>query len=282
MKHLVLLLTAVLLTGCRKPDQGQPAGDRIISLAPNLTEIIYAIGAGNTLVGRTSACDFPPEVKSVPVVGGFGTPSLEMLVSLKPTLIVEVDLEDKSIGPKIDDLHLKRQHIPCKTLDDIPSAILALGRSVHHETEARELAGRLAKGIADLRGKPPAGPAPTVFAEIWGDPLMTAGTNSFVSELITLAGGRNIGDEIRNEYAPVSSEWVVSRNPDIILCLETPAGGSARQLVLQRPGWQKVSAVASGRVYDKLKTDILTRPGPRVLDGIEELNSRITGKRAPE
>jgi iron complex transport system substrate-binding protein len=111
---------------------------------------------------------------------------------------------------------------------------------------------------------------------------MTAGKMSFVSELVRLAGGRNIGDEMEKDYAQVSSEWVVSRKPDIVLCFGTPAKGEGRKAVLSRAGWAEIPAVRNGRVYDKLSTDVLTRPGPRVLDGIEELRACISNERKAE
>jgi len=104
---------------------------------------------------------------------------------------------------------------------------------------------------------------------------MTAGGRSFVSELIRLAGGQNIGDEFEKDYFRISSEWVVSRSPDIILCVGMAGKSSSRHLVMERSGWNSIKAVRTGRVYDGLHGDLLTRPGPRVLDGIKELQACI-------
>jgi iron complex transport system substrate-binding protein len=253
-----------------------------VSLAPNLTEIICAIGAADLLVGRTTACDYPPNVVSnIPAIGGFGAPSLELLVSLKPSRVLYVDLEDKSLTRKMDSVGLTYTQVQCRTLDDVPGAVLAVGRYVHRETAASELAAKLTAGIAAFRSRPAAN-APLVFIEIWNDPLMTAGKKSFVAELVRLAGGRNIGDDIEKDYVEISSEWVLARKPDIVLCLGTPSRGEGRRVVLGRAGWGNVPAVLNRRVYDKLSTDVMTRPGPRVLDGIEELRACISNERKAE
>jgi iron complex transport system substrate-binding protein len=260
-------------------EPSQAAAERIVSLAPNLTEIICAVGGADSLVGRTTACDYPPSIVSnVPAVGGFGAPSLELLVSFRPSLVLYVDLEDKNLTHKMDSVGLTYTQIQCRALADIPGAVMAVGRCVHREAAASELAARLTAGIAAFRSNP-ATNAPLVFIEIWNDPLMTAGRTSFVAELVRLAGGRNIGDDIEKDYAEVSSEWVLARKPDVVLCLGTPAKGAARQVVLGRAGWGNVPAVRNGRVYDRLSTDVMTRPGPRVLDGIEELRACIANER---
>jgi iron complex transport system substrate-binding protein len=283
-KTATLLLIAVF---CMLPpganagpaDTNQVPVERIVSLAPNLTEIICALGGADSLVGRTTACDYPPSVVSnIPAVGGFGAPSLELLVSLKPTLVLYVDLEDKSLTRKMDSVGLTYTQVKCRTLGDIPGAVLTVGRYVHRETAASELAARLTTGIAALRSRPVTN-APLVFIEIWNDPLMTAGKTSFVAELVRIAGGRNIGDDIEKDYAEVSSEWVLARKPDVVLCLGTPSKGAARQVVLGRAGWANVPAVRNGRVYDRLSTDVMTRPGPRVLDWIEELRACMANER---
>jgi len=104
---------------------------------------------------------------------------------------------------------------------------------------------------------------------------MIAGRDSFVSDLVGLAGGRNLGDELPREYATVSSEWVIEHNPDIILCMYHGANAPVRQTVMLRNGWQSIHAVKSGRVYDAFDLDTILRPGPRVLDGIEQLRQVV-------
>jgi len=253
----------------------------VVSLAPNLTEIICALGAGEMLAGRTSACDYPPDiVTNVPIVGGFGKPSLEILLSIDPDLLLEVALEDEGAARKIDELGIVRRRVPCNTVDDIPRAILEIGRLLGRKSKARELADGLIAELKDLsRMASHSSRRPSVFVEIWHDPLMTAGKGSFVSELVSLAGGRNIGDEVMKEYFKVSSEWVLSRDPEIIVYLGPRGKKTARELTMSRAGWKSIRAVRDGRVCDRLNPDVVTRPGPRVLEGIKQLRSCIVSYR---
>lgn len=270
---------AALVSGCGPAPAPRPdAPVRVVSLAPNLTEIVCAVGAADTLVGRTDFCTYPPNVVSnVPVIGGFGQPSLELLVAARPTHVIEVDLEDETIGRRIGELGIAHRRIPCRSLDDIPRAIHEVGRIVRHSGEADAMAAQMAARIGQLRSTPASTNAPRVFVEIWSDPLMTAGRDSFVADLIRLAGGRNVGDAAEQDYYEVSNEWVITQNPDVIVCLVMAGTVPARELAMKRPGWDVIRAVRAGRVYDRLPHDILTRPGPRVLDGIEQLRMAIQG-----
>jgi len=248
-----------------------------------MTEIVCAIGAGDMLVGRTTSCNYPVEItRRVPAVGDFGAPSLESVLAAKPTLILEVDFQNPVISRKFDEFRLKRLVMPCKTLDDIAIAIRSVGIVLHREPEAERLADFLTDEIREFRKAAPKKNRPKVFVEISNNPLITAGRKSFISELVNLAGGENLGDRIARPYFEVSSEWVVSHNPDIILCLEKSSPGSSRKLAMTRPGWQIIAAVKGNRVYDNLNIDVISRPGPRVLSGIEELRQCIAGKKKTE
>lgn len=286
--NALLLIGLILLTSCqpaRAPSSDQSA-PRVISLAPSLTEIIYAIGAGTQLVGRTSACDYPPDqVKAIPIVGGFGAPTLDALLRLQPTLVLEVDLEDKALRDMFAQIGLRHQQIACAKLDDIPRAIRQVGDLTHTPTKAQALAETIQRGLAELRRtrteRQLAGQtAPTVFVRIWNDPLTTVGQGSFVADLIDLAGGCNIGNSITaRDYFTVAPEWVLKQNPDIIICLDMAqverenhesAWGLSKQM-----GWAASQAVKNQRVYGGLDNNAILRPGPRVLEGIAALRQCI-------
>ncbi|MBI3987765.1 MAG: cobalamin-binding protein [Lentisphaerae bacterium] len=278
-----LLLLA--LTACSQkpapPAEKIAGAERVVSLAPSLTEIVCAIGAADLLAGRTSACDYPPEiVGKTPVVGGFGKPSMDILLTLNPTLVLDVDLEDENVGRLLDQAGVERHRIRCSTLADIPPAIIEVGRLLHRDEPAKALADTISARLAELRktaegGLDPRHSVPAVFVEIWGDPVTTAGKGSFLSDLVALAGGRNIGDEVNKDYFTVSPEWIVARDPDIILCLYMSRGGSVRDAVSARTGWSAIKAVKERRVYDDLDNALILRPGPRVVEGIEALARRI-------
>ena len=249
------------------------AAERVVSLAPNLTEIICAIGAADQLVGRTSVCDYPPEpLKQVPVIGDFGVPSLEKLLVARPTLVVDVALEDEAIGRQIAKLGLRRERIPCRTLDDIPVAIRRLGVLLQREAAAGALAGRIADGVAVARKAAAAQKQPLlVFAEIWSDPPMTCGKNTFLAELIVLAGGKNLGDVSGRDYYAISTEWIVAQRPDIVLCFYMADAQQLPARIAARPGWSVLPAVKNKRIYGGFDNKLLLRPGPRALDALRVL-----------
>lgn len=275
----------LLVGGCRPPSPAPPRPDeptvRVVSLAPSLTEMACAVGGVRMLVGRTSACNYPPGVADIPIVGSFGDPSIERLIEVRPTLILQADLADSSIGRKLDELGLRRLHVPCRRLADVPPALRRLGIELGLQPEGERLAGEMEQRVAQLRASmPPEGTAPRVFVEIWNDPVMTVGRTSFVSELVRLAGGHNIGDESETEYYQASPEWVIARNPQVILCLYENPTGSFKEAVARRAGWDRTDAARTGRIYGGLNNDTLLRPGPRVLEGIEDLK-RCLGEGAP-
>jgi len=284
--HLVVVLLPAFVSGCSdasRPTDAEPATHRVISLAPNITEIVCAIGAEDLLVGRTTACDYPPEtVESIPVIGDFGAPSLEMIMSAAPTLILETDLADESIGKRMSQLSLPRKRIACRTLFDIPTAIEEIGGMLDRKEKADALAADLRSAIDRMRKRAKsATDRPSVYVEVWHDPMTTAGRHTFLSELIALAGGENIANDVEEDYFEVSPEWVIARNPDVVLCLYMSRGSEARSTVINRAGWQHLKAIRTERVFDGFDNNLLLRPGPRFPLGVEAIHSRLTGGTHP-
>lgn len=277
-QYVFLLLAFLLLSSCSKEDAVSfDSGIRVVSLAPNLTEIVFAIGADDRLVGRTSACNYPESVQTIKTVGGFGAPSIEMLMAIKPDFILEVDLEDEAVGQKLDSVGLRRVRIECAVLDDIPSAIRQVGELLGAQERAETLANEIA---SEVRLYKEAAifvvNRPKVYVEIWSDPIFTAGKNSFVSQVIWLAGGTNIADSIEKPYFSASEEWVIAQNPDIIFCAYTHDETSGGNSVAKRKGWGSVNAVKNDCIYSDINTDIYLRPGPRVLEGLRAFKKKMS------
>ncbi|MBV5303690.1 MAG: cobalamin-binding protein [Chlorobium sp.] len=283
-----LLLSFLLLiaSGCT-PQQvdksgNAPAKPRIVSLAPSLTEMIFAIGAGDQLVGRTTACDWPAAAAKVPVVGAFGRPSLEMLASIHPDLVVDVDLADEEMGKKISALGIHRESITCTSPDDIPAALKKLGELTGHIRKADSLALTISKGLASFKTKAESlNNKKSVYLEIWDDPFWTGGKGSYTSALIAYAGGKNIGDVVEKEYFEISQEWVIKQNPEVIACMYMARSSSVAEKVMNRPGWSSIAAVKNHDVYDKFDNSLFLRPGPRVLEGITLLGKVISHEELP-
>jgi iron complex transport system substrate-binding protein len=245
-----------------------------VSLAPSVTEIIYALGAGECLVGRSSACKNPAVVTNIVVAGDFGVPALEVIAQLQPTLVLTVDLAEKNSGAALERLGLRHVNLTCRTLDEIPPAIRTIGQLLHHRPAAERLAADFAGRLHELRRQPPPVRRPRVFLELWGDPLMTAGRRAFLSELIELAGGENIAGDVARDFFQISPEVVLARDPEVVVQLEpVPPNLSTRT------GWAQIAAVQSNRICADLDRDLLQTPGPRVLDAVEELRRCFWGVR---
>ncbi|MEI8032141.1 MAG: cobalamin-binding protein [Chlorobiaceae bacterium] len=277
---LLLALLVLLYSGCqrRKPalshmKEGKPA---IVSLAPSLTEMMFAIGAGNQLVGRTDACDWPLAAKTVPVVGSFGRPSLEILASIHPDMVIDVDLADNESAKKISALGLRHETISCLVPDDIPRALRKLGRLTGHVSAADSLALSIEKGLDSYKKEAETNSRKrSVYLEIWDDPLWTGGKRSYTSALVAYAGGRNIGDAVDKDYFETSSEWVIRQNPDVIACMYMSKTASATAGLRGRSGWERLDAVKHARVYERFDNNIFLRPGPRVLEAVRQLHETI-------
>ncbi len=276
-----------LTSGCTPNAAIPPASSpRIASLAPNLTEIAYAVGAGDALIGRTDVCDYPPECKALPVIGNFGRAFPEALAATRANVVMCIEFEDMAMLEAIKQLGIRHELIPCKRLADIPTAIMRVGALAGCDEKAAELSASIADGIAEWRGKAESvdtDDKPVVFLEMWDSPLITAGRDSFMSEVVALAGGRNLGDELtERDYASVSEELVLARNPDVIICLYGCDNESARKRIASRVGWSGVKAVKENRIYAEFDLDVVCRPGPRVVQGIESIAALIGRPENPD
>jgi iron complex transport system substrate-binding protein len=271
------------LAACSPPAPPPPVDSprRIVTLAPNLTEIVFALGAGDRLVGRTSACNWPVEALAVPVVGGFGRPSLERLLQVKPDVVLDVDLEDEQMGAAMARGGLRRERIRCRSLGDIAPAIRQVGEVLGERAAAEELAGRIEKQLANRRSRVHGKSGPRVYLEIWPDPPMTAGSGAFVSEMLEGAGGVNIGGGSPREYYTLSAEMVLMKDPEVILALYPAEAESVQARLKTRPGWSQISAIRSGRVISGLNLDVILRPGPRVIEGLDLLEAVLNGAPPP-
>lgn len=269
-----LLASLLFSSACSRssPDPGKTGGLRLVSTAPNLTECVFAIGAGDCLVGRTESCDYPPEAARLPAVGGFGTPSLEPLLAVRPTHVLETVLAEASVSRRLAELRIPVVHISCSRLQDIPGALQKLGALTGHESRAKQLADQIEAGLTAARSAAAAqADRPRVALLFAPDTPITAGRHAFISELLDLAGGDNIGSSSDIDYYHVSLEWLLQQNPDMILCLFDTPEKDLRALFASQTGWKALDAVRQGRVYSVPDLNTASRPGPRVLDGLAQL-----------
>lgn len=247
--------------------------ERVISLAPSVTESLYAIGAGGQVVGRTEFDNYPPEVEALPVVGGFSTDqvNVETVVSLEPDVVLGGSDLQQPLEEAFDAAGVPFYIFNPETLDDVYGMLERLGQITGHEAGAQatidDMQARIAavqSAIADV----PEDERPLVFYEVWDDPLLTAGPKTYIGEMLVLAGGVDIFADVQEPYAQVSAETVIERQPEVILGPDTHGEELTPEILASRPGWDDIPAVRNGAVY-VLDGDIVSRSGPRMADAVE-------------
>jgi len=250
---------------------------RVVSLAPNLTEIVFAIGAGERLVGVTRFDDYPEQVKKLPRVGGFVDPSVEGIMALEPQLVICVpNPGGRDRLDVITRLGVPVLVLPSYTLDNIYGAIERLGVVFEKEEGARKLVAKMRARIAGIRTRVAGRPRPRVILVYGHRPLVVAGRGSFADTLLTIAGGQNLLGDSRVRYPSVPIEALIKLAPDVII--DASSGGKDAEMSTSevRRGWSRwkvVPAVKNGRVH-ALNSSLFFRPGPRIVDGLARL-SRI-------
>ena len=247
---------------------------RVISIAPSNTEILFAIGAGGQVVGRDQLSDYPEAAKSVTDVGSaFEALDTETIVSLTPDLVLAAEINTPEQVKQLEDLGLTVYYLNNPlTLEDMYGNLEIVAQLTGHEEETTTLIESLKKRVAAVDEKiAPISSRPGVFYEIDGtDPAkpFTAGRGTFITQLIDRAGGYNIASDL-DSYPQMSLEQVVAADPAFII-LGDARYGVTPESIAQRPGWESLSAVKNGQVVP-FNDDLVSRPGPRLVDALEEL-----------
>jgi iron complex transport system substrate-binding protein len=249
---------------------------RIVSLAPSNTEILFAVGAGKQVVGRDDFSDFPPEISPLPKIGSLEKQNTEQIVALKPDLVLAAEINSQEQVKALTDLGLTVYYLSNpKTIEDLYTNLEIVANLTGHEQETSTLVEALKARVAAVDEKiKSAATKPVIFYELDStDPAKpwTAGPGSFIDLLINRAGGVNLTNAagIKDAYPQVSVEQIVSTDPDMIL-LGDAMWGVTIESVGQRPGWEKLKAVIGEQVFP-FDDNTVSRPGPRLVDGLEAL-----------
>ena len=248
---------------------------RIVSLTPNVTEILFAIGAGAQVVGRDEFSDYPAEVKSLPSVGGsMGKLNEETILNLKPDLVLASPIITNEQVQGLEKLGLTVFMLPNPTiLADMYQDLETVARLTGRQAEAAKLIDSLKTRVAAVDSKIASAKArPLVYYELDAtDPSApyTAGPGSFVDQLIQEAGGQNVGSILKGQWAQISVEQLLVKNPDIIVLGDFAYGVTIVQLK-QRAGWSTLKAVKDGKIVT-FDDNMVSRPGPRLVDGLETM-----------
>ncbi|NTU61692.1 MAG: cobalamin-binding protein [Caldiserica bacterium] len=280
--RLLVLAAVMLFVGCGQTDTKQASDltitddlghqikvgynpQRIISLTPNTTEIISFLGLGDKLIGRTNYCNYPPEVSKVPSIGDVTTFSIEKIVAMKPDLVVANRMISLEFIEKLQSMGVNVAAFDPNTVDGIIDTIkrIALICGVPDNTESLS---------ADLQTfkKPENGKI--VYVEIWNKPPTTFGKDTFGSDVVKWIGGINLGDTLEGAYPTTTDEALIKINPDIVI-LPTKSKIAVEEFKA-RKGFDILKAVKDNRVF-AIDEDIISRPGPRIIDAIRQLDTDI-------
>lgn len=249
---------------------------RIVSLAPSNTEILFAIGAGAQLVGRDSFSDFPAESKNVPDIGGgLTTLNAEVILAKQPDLVLAAPITAPEQVAELTKAGLTVYVLPNpKTFDDLYANLETVGNLTGHANESAHLVTSLKARVDAVRSKVArVTTQPAVYYELDAtDPSApyTSGPGTFVDLIIRQAGGVNFGADLKGDYVQVSIEQLLARQPDVILLGDSLYGGVTADSVRSRAGWEALNAVQHGKIF-AFDDNMVSRPGPRLVDGLETM-----------
>lgn len=252
---------------------------RIVSLAPSVTELLFAIGAGEQVVGVTTFCNYPAEAESLPEIGGFSakTISIEAIVALKPELVIAGTASQQPVVEALEQLNIPVFVLAPTTLEEVYSGLTQLGAITGNAEQAAEVTATMHKRVDAVVARVatiPADQRPTVFYEVFDEPLMSSGPQTFIGQLLDLAGAANIFGDATEDYPQISAEVIIERNPAVIVAPSSHADRVTPELLAARPGWEAIRAVQEKRVYI-IDGDIVSRPGPRLADALEALAAAL-------
>jgi len=247
---------------------------RVASLIPATTEWLFALGAGDRLVGRTAWCDFPAEAAAVPNLGAGIQPSLEAILATRPDLVLLYhSASNRAAAARLRDMGIAVLMLRTDGLGDLDRLLGLLGRAVGRPAAADSLRARIAADLAAVSVEPAPG-APGIFLLAWDQPPMTLGRGSFLSEMVERAGGRNLFADIEASSATISLEAVVERDPDFLLV----TSADSVPAVARRPEWQAVGAVRERR-FVRVHGSEFSRPGPRTPAAVAALRRALEAAR---
>lgn len=272
-----LLAICLLLNSCSKneiPSQkkSHPIPQRIVTLSPSATEIIYAINAQDKLVAHSDFCDYPEQVKNLPSVGGFDgkTLSIEKILSFNPDFVYLTKGMHDYLIPFLENHNIDYYISIADSVQTVLQEITEIGKITDHASQAQKLCNQIKQDLQKIIRKQRR--KVTVYWEVWTPPYMTAGKNSFINEIITLAGGINIFSDLEQPYPVISEESILIRNPQVIIIPNSTVGGTSA--VTNRKNWQNISAVKNNKIYS-VDANIISRPGPRLAQAIELISNCI-------
>jgi iron complex transport system substrate-binding protein len=251
---------------------------RVVSLAPNITEILFALGlTEKEIVGATDYCDYPDAVNKILKVGSLTTVNIETIIALEPDYVFSVGNESGPLNSRLKNVGLNVVVVNAENIDETFTNIIKIGEILNRGERAKETVDQMRRRLLEVKNKvAKIKNKKRVYVEIWDDPLTSCGRGSLVDEVITKAGGKNITGNIRALYPTINQEIIINRNPDfIILGYMSRNQKNSHSVISGRPGWQDIHAVKEKNIISDIDPNIFLRPGPRIINGIEEIYERL-------
>jgi iron complex transport system substrate-binding protein len=264
------LVLSVLVSSWARILAAEPPGpDRVVSLAPSVTETLFALGFGNRLVGVTTSCDYPDAARKIPKIGGFMSPSLEAIVAKRPGIVIGVSsATDPAKAREMERLGLKVTLISLGSVSDILNSIKSIARLLGNPQAGEKLAGKITLQIDQVKQRVAPAPRRSTLLLVGLRPLIAVGGKNFIDELIALAGGKNIAGDAAQPWLNLPDEYVVAKAPQVII--EAGMGSERDQAAKHWADLKSIPAVQQKRVY-RYPSDKILRPGPRIGEGLEEI-----------
>jgi iron complex transport system substrate-binding protein len=283
---LVLLLSASASAWAARPvpaslsardDQGTvvtlpKAARRVVALAPNVVESLWAVGAGAQVVGVSAGSDYPPAAKSRPQTGSFSNPDEEAIVALRPDLAVMAHGNPRALMDRLRARKIPVYVLHPRKVSDVLATLRGLGRLTGNAKRGEQLAAAAEKRLNVLSTRLARRPRPRTALLVWDDPITLAGGGAYLNDVITRAGGVNVAADLSAPYPTLDAEAFAVRNPEAILFASHD--NSRMTTALSRPGIRMTAAVRSKRVFT-VPEDLLLRAGPRLIEGIEAAARRL-------
>ncbi|MEW6042604.1 MAG: ABC transporter substrate-binding protein, partial [Elusimicrobiota bacterium] len=264
------------------------APERIVSLSPDNTEILFALGLGDKIKGVTEYCDFPARAAEKAKIGGFASPNVELIVQLRPDLVVANKIHEKTVK-QLENLGITAVAFDAKNINGVLEKIKSIGRISGKTEDSKALVDKMQREIVKVTRKTmslPEHKKPRVYFEIWHDPLTTGGGSSFLNSVIEAAGGRNIAADEGKDWIQINPEILLKKDPQVVFFIGHFTSEKTRREIMVRNGWSGITAVKNGRLYKFPDENLVVRPGPRVVKGLEKmaemLHPELFGKEGVE
>lgn len=265
----LLAVSVVIVLATFSFAQSPPYPRRIVSLAPSITETVFALGFGSRLVGVTTYCNYPPEARNIPKVGGFVSPSLEVIVSMRPDLVLGVSgATDPVKAKEMERFGFKVKLLSLASVSDILNSIKTIARLLGSAEAGESVVKNIIRQFNSVKSRIAGAPRRPTLLAVGIRPLVAVGGKNYLNELITLAGGQNIAGNTDQPWLNLPDEYVVAKAPQVII--EAGMGSEQGESTNHWGDLESIPAVREHQVY-AYQSDKILRPGPRIGEGLKEI-----------